>query len=163
MDIDPQASKSPHAIVPPFTMETATSKVRMAEDIWNSREPDRLVSNCTEDSIWRYRGEFLKGHDQIRNFLTRKWEGELDYRLVKALWGFRNHRMAVRIQFEWHDHAGQWYRSYGNELWEFNEIGLIQRRESSINDLPILESDRRFFWTAPGSRPADHPGIPDVE
>ena len=163
MSSDPPAPNSPDTIAPPFTLETATRKVRVAENLWNSRDPGRLAVNCTEDSTWRYRTEFLVGPDRIRSFLAAKWERELDYRLVKALWGFKDNRMAVRIQYEWHDVAGQWYRSYGNELWEFDEGGLMRRRESSINDLPILEADRRFFWAAPGPRPEDHPGIPDVE
>jgi nuclear transport factor 2 (NTF2) superfamily protein len=150
-------------IAPPFTLETATQKVRLIEDVWNSRNPDRLVLGYTEDSVWRNRSEFLVGRDQIRAFLARKWTRELDYRLVKALWGFRDNRISVRFQYEWHDDAGQWYRSYGNELWEFDERGMMRRREASINDLPILETERKFFWPAPGPRPADHPGIPDVK
>jgi nuclear transport factor 2 (NTF2) superfamily protein len=117
----------------------------------------------TEDSVWRNRSEFLVGQDQIRAFLAGKWERELDYRLVKALWAFTGNRIAVRFQYEWHDGAGQWHRSYGNEQWEFDERGLMCRREASINDVLIAETDRRFFWSAPGPRPADHPGIPDVK
>ena len=150
-------------IAPPFTLETAIQKVRLAEDGWNSRDPDRVALAYTEDSVWRNRGEFVTGRDQIRAFLAGKWERELDYRLVKALWAFTDDHIAVRFQYEWHDDAGQWYRSYGNELWEFDEQGLMRRREASINDAPINETDRRFFWPAPGPRPADHPGIPDVE
>ncbi|WP_435010205.1 DUF1348 family protein [Tundrisphaera lichenicola] len=163
MSSDPPTPNSPDTIAPPFTLETATRKVRVAENLWNSRDPGRLSVNCTEHSTWRYRTEFFVGTDRIRSFLAAKWERELEYRLVKALWGFKENRMAVRIQYEWHDVAGQWYRSYGNELWEFDERGLMRRRESSINDLPILEADRRFFWASPGPRPEDHPGIPDVE
>ena len=149
-------------IAPPFTLETATRKVRLAEDAWNSRDPDRVALAYTEDSVWRNRGEFLAGRDQIRAFLARKWERELDYRLVKALWAFTDDRIAVRFRYEWHDAAGNWFRSYGNELWEFDARGLMRRREASINDLPIHERDRTFFWTAPGPRPTDHPGIPDI-
>ena len=152
----------PAVIAPPFTIETATQKVRMAEDAWNSRDPNRVALAYTEDSVWRNRSEFLTGRDPIRAFLARKWERELDYRLVKALWAFTDDRIAVRFQYEWRDGAGDWRRSYGNELWEFDERGLMRRREASINDVPIRESERRFFWTAPGPRPADHPGIPGV-
>ena len=154
---------APTVIVPPFTAETAVRKVRLAEDAWNSRDPDRVVLAYTEDSVWRNRSEFLVGREQLRRFLTGKWERELDYRLVKALWAFTGDRIAVRFQYEWHDDAGHWFRSYGNELWEFDERGLMQRREASINDVPIAEADRRFLWAAPGPRPADHPGIPDVK
>lgn len=149
-------------IAPPFTLVTALRKVRLAEDAWNSRDPKRVALAYTEDSVWRNRSEFVTGRDQIRAFLTRKWERELDYRLVKDLWAFTDERIAVRFQYEWHDEAGNWHRSYGNELWEFDKGGLMRRREASINDVDILETDRRFFWPAPGPRPADHPGIPDV-
>jgi nuclear transport factor 2 (NTF2) superfamily protein len=154
---------NPAVIAPPFTIETATQKVRLAEDAWNTRDPQRVALAYTEDSVWRNRSEFLAGRAQIRAFLARKWERELDYRLVKALWAFTGNRIAVRFQYEWHDAAGNWFRSYGNELWEFDERGLMRRREASINDVPILETERRFFWPAPGPRPADHLGIPDVE
>ena len=150
-------------IVPPFTLETATRKVRAAEDGWNSRDPNRVALAYTENSVWRNRSEFVEGREQIRQFLSRKWSRELDYRLVKALWAFTENRIGVRFQYEWHDDAGQWHRSYGNELWEFDEQGLMRRREASINDLPIDASDRKFFWPAPGPRPVDHPGIPDVK
>ncbi len=150
-------------LAPPFTLETAALKVRKAEDGWNSRDPNRVVLAYTEDSVWRNRSEFIVGRDQIRAFLAGKWDRERDYRLVKALWAFTDDRIAVRYQYEWHDNVGQWHRSYGNELWEFDELGLMRRRESSINDVPILESERKFFWPAPGPRPADHPGIPDVK
>jgi nuclear transport factor 2 (NTF2) superfamily protein len=153
----------PPVIAPPFTLETALRKVRAAEDAWNSRDPDRVALAYTEDSVWRNRGEFLTGRDQIRAFLARKWERELDYRLVKALWAFTDDRIAVRFRYEWRDAAGNWCRSYGNELWEFDERGLMRRREASINDVPIRAQDRTFFWPAPGPRPADHPGIPDVQ
>jgi uncharacterized protein len=150
-------------IAPPFALETATQKVRLAEDGWNSRDPYRVSLAYTEDSVWRNRSEFVTGSEQIQAFLAGKWKRELDYRLVKALWGFRENRIAVRFQYEWHDAAGDWFRSYGNELWEFDERGLMRRREASINDVKILESARKFFWPAPGPRPADHPGIPDVQ
>ena len=130
------------AIVPPFTEESALSKVQMAEDLWNTRDPERVVLSYTEDSEWRNRTEFLKGREEIRAFLRRKWARELDYRLRKTLWGFRQSRMAVKFHYEWHDDNGQWFRSYGNELWEFAPNGLMQRREASINDMPISEVDR---------------------
>ena len=152
-----------HAIIaPPFTLVTALRKVRHAEDSWNSRDPKGVALAYSEDSVWRNRGEFVMGRAAIRRFLAGKWYRELDYRLVKDLWAFTDDRIAVRFQYEWHDVAGQWHRSYGNELWEFDESGLMRRREASINDIAIQESDRRFFWLAPGSRPTDHPGIPDV-
>ncbi|MBY0260872.1 MAG: nuclear transport factor 2 family protein [Phycisphaerales bacterium] len=150
-------------ILPPFTIETARLKARAAEDAWNSRDPDRVALAYTPDCRWRNRSEFITGRDQIRAFLKRKWERELDYRLVKEVWGCRENRAAVRFQYEWHDDSGQWFRSYGNELWEFDQDGLMRRREASINDLPISAHQRRFLWPAPGSRPADHPGIPDLQ
>jgi uncharacterized protein len=153
----------PKVIAPPFTPETAAQKVRQAEDGWNSRDPNRVSLAYTEDSVWRNRSEFIVGRDQIRTFLAGKWDRELDYRLVKALWAFTDNRIGVRFQYEWHDAAGRWHRSYGNELWEFDERGLMRRREASINDVSIAEADRKFFWPAPGPRPADHPGIPDVK
>lgn len=149
-------------ITPPFTLETATQKVRLAEDAWNSRDPQRVALAYTVDSVWRNRSEFIVGRDQIREFLTGKWDRELDYRLVKALWAFADNRIAVRYQYEWHDAANSWHRSYGNELWEYDEDGFMRRREASINDIPILESKRKFFWPASGPRPLDHLGIPDV-
>jgi nuclear transport factor 2 (NTF2) superfamily protein len=148
---------------PPFTLESATQKVRAAEDGWNSRDPARVALVYTEDSVWRNRSEFVTGREQIRQFLAGKWSRELDYRLAKALWAFTDNRIAVRFQYEWHDEAGQWHRSYGNELWEFDEHGLMRRREASINDVPISAAERKFHWPAPGPRPADHPGIPDVK
>jgi nuclear transport factor 2 (NTF2) superfamily protein len=154
---------SPKVIAPPFTLQSATQKVRLAEDAWNSRDPDRVALAYTEDSVWRNRSEFIVGRDQIRAFLSRKWARELDYRLVKSLWAFIDDRIAVRFQYEHHDDAGHWFRSYGNEQWEFDDRGLMRRREASINDVPILETDRKFLWPAPGPRPADHPGIPDVK
>jgi nuclear transport factor 2 (NTF2) superfamily protein len=148
-------------LVPPFDLETATLKVRMAEDAWNSRDPDRVVLVYTEDTVWRNRVEFPVGREQVRQFLQRKWAKELDYRLIKELWGFRNNRMAVRFAYEWHDDSGQWFRSYGNELWEFNLEGLMQRRFASINDLPIQASERKFFWPL-GRRPDDHAGLTEL-
>lgn len=132
-------------IRPPFTLESALAKVQAAQDAWNSRDPLRVAMAYTENSEWRNRTEFLKGREEIRAFLTRKWEKELDYRLKKELWGFRENRMAVRFEYEWHDVSGQWYRSYGNELWEFDEQGLMARRYASINDAPIREDERRVF------------------
>jgi len=156
------AADSPAVVAPPFTLETALRKVRLAEDAWNSRDPERVALAYTEDSAWRNRGEFVTGRDAIRAFLAGKWERELDYRLAKALWAFTGDRIAVRFRYEWHDASGAWFRSYGNELWEFDEAGLMRRREASINDVPIREQERTFFWPAPGPRPADHPGIPDI-
>jgi len=150
-------------ITPPFTLVTALRKVRLAEDAWNSRDPKRVALSYSEDSVWRNRGEFITGRAAIRKFLAAKWERELDYRLVKDLWAFTENRIAVRFQYEWHDAAGQWHRSYGNELWEFDDSGLMRRREASINDIVIAEAKRKFFWPAPGARPSDHFGIPDVE
>jgi nuclear transport factor 2 (NTF2) superfamily protein len=162
MSAKPQIPERPVVIAPPFSLETAIQKVRLAEDAWNSRDPDRVALAYTEDSVWRNRSDFIVGRDQIRAFLVGKWKRELDYRLVKALWSFTADRIAVRFQYEWHDDAGQWHRSYGNELWEFDNRGLMRRREASINDVAILEADRKFHWPAPGARPADHAGIPDV-
>jgi nuclear transport factor 2 (NTF2) superfamily protein len=162
MTSNQQAPNPPTVIAPPFTFESATQKVRLAEDGWNSRDPDRVALAYTEDSVWRNRSEFVTGRTAIRRFLAGKWGRELDYRLVKALWAFNDNRIAVRYQYEWRDATGNWHRSYGNELWKYDERGLMRRRESSINDVAILEGDRKFFWPAPGPRPADHPGIPDV-
>jgi uncharacterized protein len=145
--------------LPPFTRETAVQKARLAEDAWNSRDPQRVSLAYTEDSRWRNRSEFFQGRAAIVTFLTRKWQRELDYRLIKDLWAFSDNHIAVRFQYEWHDEAGQWHRSYGNELWEFDEQGLMRRREASINDIEIAEKDRRFHWAAPGPRPADVPGL----
>ena len=159
LDSSPPAS----LITPPFTLESAIRKVRLAEDAWNSRDPERVALAYSEDSVWRNRNVFPRGRDQIRAFLAHKWERELEYRLVKALWAFTDDRIAVRFRYEWHDTTGQWFRSYGNELWEFDDRGLMRRREASINDLAITESDRTFFWPTPGPRPSDHPGIPEVK
>lgn len=148
---------------PPFDANTAAAKVRAAEDAWNSRDPQRVSLAYTEDSEWRNRGDFVQGRAQIRDFLSRKWERELDYRLTKSLWSYTENHIAVRFQYEYHDAAGQWYRAYGNELWEFDEQGLMRRREASINDVPIAEHERRFHWPAPGPRPAEDPGIPAVK
>ena len=133
------------SIRPPFTTETATRKVQMAEDAWNSRDPERVALAYSLDSEWRNRTEFLRGRDAIREFLRRKWAKELDYRLKKTLWGFRENRIAVSFEYEWHDEAGHWYRSYGNELWEFDDDGLMRRRLASINDAPISVAERRVF------------------
>jgi nuclear transport factor 2 (NTF2) superfamily protein len=148
----------PKPPLPPFTAETATQKVRMAEDAWNSRDPDRVVQVYTEDTAWRNRAEFPQGRDQVHAFLIRKWATELDYRLVKELWAFEGPRIAVRFAYEWHDNSGQWFRSYGNENWEFTDQGLMARRFASINDLSIHEEDRKFHWPL-GQRPDDHPGL----
>lgn len=147
--------------LPPFDLDAATLKVRMAEDSWNSRDPDRVVLVYTEDTLWRNRVEFPVGREQIRQFLQRKWARELEYRLMKELWAFGGHRIAARFAYEWHDSSGQWYRSYGNENWEFNDDGLMQRRLASINDLPIQETARKFHWTL-GRRPDDHPGLSEL-
>lgn len=146
-------------LVPPFTHETAVQKVRMAENAWNSRDPQRVSMAYSEDSHWRNRAEVFQGRETIRQFLKRKWEKELDYRLAKELWAFGENRIAVRFQYEWHDESGQWYRAYGNENWEFNAEGLMQRREASINDMLIQEAERRFHWPAPDPRPDEHPGL----
>ena len=148
--------------LPPFTPETARQKVRMAEDAWNSRDPDRVVLVYTQDTRWRNRTEFPVGHDQVRAFLQRKWAKELDYRLIKELWACDGNRIAVRFAYEWHDAAGQWFRSYGNENWEFTTQGLMRRRYASINDLPIDEAARVFRWPL-GRRPDDHPGLSELE
>lgn len=158
----PRAARSPRPPVPPFTTETALAKVRAAEDAWNSRDRDRVALAYSPDSEWRNRDTFIQGRDQIRAFLQDKWNRELDYRLAKSLWGFRENRIAVRFQYEWRDADRNWFRSYGNELWEFDEDGLMRRREASINDVPIAADDRRFRWPAPGRRPTDHEGIADV-
>ena len=149
--------------LPPFTRETARIKVRAAEDGWNGRDPERVALAYSADSEWRNRAEFFRGREAIAAFLRRKWARELDYRLIKELWAFTDDRIAVRFAYEWHDDSGHWFRSYGNENWEFDERGLMRRRHASINDLPILESERRFRWPAPGPRPQDHPGLSDFD
>ena len=147
--------------LPPFTRETAIQKVRLAEDGWNSREPEKVALAYTIDSRWRNRAEFPTGRQEIIEFLRRKWAKELDYRLIKELWAHDGNRIAVRFAYEWHDDSGHWYRSYGNENWEFDEHGLMQRRYASINDLPIKESERKYHWPL-GRRPDDHPGLSDL-
>ena len=149
------------APVPPFTRETAIAKVRLAEDGWNSRDPARVSLVYTPDSIWRNRAEFPRGREEIVAFLTRKWARELDYRLIKELWAFTDSRIAVRFAYEWHDDSGHWFRSYGNENWEFDAQGLMHHRYASINDLPIKEGERKFFWPL-GRRPDDHPSLSDL-
>ena len=149
------------APLPPFTPETAIEKVRLAEDGWNSRDPEKVALAYTIDSNWRNRAEFLRGREEIIAFLTRKWQRELDYRLIKELWSFRENRIAVRFAYEWHDDSGTWFRSYGNENWEFGEDGLMRRRLASINDAPIREAECRFHWPL-GRRPDDHPGLSDL-
>lgn len=147
--------------LPPFTLENATQKVRLAEDAWNSREPEIVALGYTIDSYWRNRAEFVQGRDAIIAFLTRKWQRELDYRLIKELWGFWENRIAVRFAYEWHDDSGNWFRSYGNENWDFGENGLMRRRFACINDAPIRESDRKYHWPL-GRRPEDHPSLSDL-
>lgn len=147
--------------LPPFTLETAIQKVRLAEDAWNSRDPDRVIQVYTEDTIWRNRAEFPVGRQAVHGFLSRKWARELDYRLIKEIWAFLDNKIAVRFAYEWHDDSGQWYRSYGNENWLFNEAGLMMQRHASINDLPIQASDRKFFWPL-GRRPDDHVGLTEL-
>jgi uncharacterized protein len=147
--------------LPPFSRDTATQKVRLAEDAWNSRNPERVALAYSEDSRWRNRAEFVNGREQIVSFLTRKWARELDYRLLKELWAFTENRIAVRFAYEWHDDYGNWFRSYGNENWEFEEHGLMRVRLASINDLPIHESQRKYHWVL-GRRPDDHPGLSDL-
>lgn len=147
--------------LPPFTEASATQKVRMAEDAWNSRDADRVVQVYTEDTRWRNRAEFPVGRTEVHGFLVRKWQRELDYRLIKELWTFTGNRIAVRFAYEFHDASGDWFRSYGNENWEFNAQGLMQRRFASINDLPIKESERLFHWPL-GRRPDDHAGLSEL-
>ncbi|MGX2029828.1 MULTISPECIES: DUF1348 family protein [Methylocaldum] len=147
--------------VPPFTAETAAQKVRMAEDAWNSRDPDRVALVYTEDTLWRNRVEFPRGREQVRQFLQRKWAKELDYRLIKELWAFTDNRIGVRFAYEWHDDSGLWFRSYGNENWEFNRQGFMERRFASINDLPIKPEQRLFHWPL-GPRPEDHASLSDL-
>jgi nuclear transport factor 2 (NTF2) superfamily protein len=147
--------------VGPFTAETAAQKARVAEDGWNSRDPQRVAQAYTPDCLWRNRSEFVTGRDEIVAFLTRKWTRELDYRLIKEVWAWQGHRIAVRFAYEWHDDSGNWYRSYGNENWEFNGDGLMVRRIASINDLPIREADRKFHWPL-GRRPDGHAGLSEL-
>ena len=158
MSNTPEAPRPP---LPPFTRDTAAQKVRMAEDAWNSRDPVRVSMAYTTDSHWRNRSEFLAGREQIVEFLTRKWQRELEYRLIKEVWAFEGNRIAVRFAYEWHDDSGNWFRSYGNENWEFSEAGLMQIRYASINDLAIKDSERKFHWPQ-GRRPDDHPGLSEL-
>ncbi|MGB7754849.1 MAG: nuclear transport factor 2 family protein [Salinisphaera sp.] len=147
--------------LPPFDANSAAQKARLAEDAWNTRDPDKVVLAYTPDSRWRNRAEFIHGRDEIHAFLTRKWQRELDYRLIKELWAFGDKRIAVRFAYEFRDDSGQWYRAYGNENWEFDDNGLMAVRVASINDLPIAASDRLFFWPQ-GRRPDDHPGLSEL-
>jgi nuclear transport factor 2 (NTF2) superfamily protein len=147
--------------LPPFTRETAIQKVRLAEDGWNSRDPEKVSLAYSPNSRWRNRSEFISGREEIVAFLKRKWARELDYRLIKELWAFADNRIAVRFAYEWHDDSGTWFRSYGNENWEFAEDGLMRLRLASINDLPITESERKYRWSL-GRRPDDHPGLTDL-
>jgi nuclear transport factor 2 (NTF2) superfamily protein len=148
--------------VPPFFEDSARQKVRMAEDAWNTRDPDRVALVYTLDTHWRNRTEFPVGREEVRQFLTRKWAKELEYRLIKELWACAGNRIAVRFAYEWHDDSGQWFRSYGNENWEFDQYGFMEHRFASINDLPLKASDRKFFWPL-GRRPDDHPGLSDLD
>lgn len=147
--------------LPPFTYESAVQKVRMAEDAWNSRDPERVALAYTADSRWRNRSEFFNGRPAIVEFLKRKWGQEIEYRLIKELWAFHGNHIAVRFQYESHDESAQWWRSYGNEQWEFTEEGLMRRREASINDVRITPAERKFHWPL-GARPADHPGLTEL-
>ena len=147
--------------LPPFSAETAALKARLAEDAWNTRDPARVALAYTADSRWRNRSEFFTGRAAIEAFLIRKWQVELDYRLIKEVWAFHGNRIAARFAYEWHDQAGHWFRSHGNEQWEFDAEGLMCRREASINDVPIAEAERKFHWPA-GPRPKDHPGLTDL-
>jgi uncharacterized protein len=148
--------------LPPFPFESAVRKVRAAEDAWNTRDPERVALAYTEDSFWRNRAEFVRGRQAIVAFLKRKWDRELEYRLIKELWAWEGNRIAVRFAYEWHDDSLNWFRSYGNENWEFDERGLMRLRYASINDLPMTESERKYHWDRRGPRPADHPGLTDL-
>ncbi|MEQ1871136.1 MAG: nuclear transport factor 2 family protein [Vicinamibacterales bacterium] len=154
-------SESPRHPLPPFDAAGAATKVRLAEDAWNTRDPQRVSLAYTPDSSWRNRNEFLVGRESIVQFLTRKWNKELDYRLIKELWAYRDNRIAVRFAYEWRDDSGNWFRSFGNENWEFDEQGLMRRRVASINDMPIRESERKYHWPL-GRRPDEHPGLSDL-
>ncbi|HYY26636.1 MAG TPA: nuclear transport factor 2 family protein [Chthoniobacterales bacterium] len=154
-------SDKPRPPLPPFDLDSALKKVRLAEDLWNTRDPEKVSLAYSANSIWRNRSEFLSGRAEIIQFLTRKWNKELDYRLIKELWAFRENRIAVRFAYECHDDSGNWFRSYGNENWEFDENGLTQWRLASINDLPIKESERKYHWPL-GRRPDGHPGLSDL-
>ena len=152
---------APRPPLPPFTRETAIQNVRLAEDAWNSRDPQRVALAYTADSVWRNRAEFFQGRDAIKAFLTRKWARELDYRLIKEPWTCGANRIAVRFAYEWHDDSGSWFRSYGNENWEFDPQGFMTKRFASINDMPIAEDARKYFWPL-GRRPDDHPGLSEL-
>lgn len=158
---DMNATENPRPPFPPFTLDAAIKKVRMAEDAWNSRDPVKVSLAYTPDCVWRNRSEFLSGREAIVQFLTRKWKKELDYRLIKELWAFHENRIAVRFAYEWHDDLDNWYRSYGNENWEFDKNGFMQRRIASINDLPISAGERKFHWQL-GRRPDDHPTLTEL-
>jgi uncharacterized protein len=147
--------------LPPFNAETAVQKVRMAEDAWNTRDPARVALAYTPDTIWRNRSEFLQGRDEVEAFLTRKWSKEQEYRLIKEVWAWQENRIAVRFAYEWHDQAGEWFRSYGNENWEFDSSGLMHRRLASINDVPIEAAQRLYHWPL-GLRPAEHEGLSEL-
>lgn len=153
---------APRPPFPPFTAETAAQKARAAEDAWNGRDPERVALAYTEDSRWRNRAEFFQGRAAIAEFLRRKWAKELDYRLIKEVWAWQADRIAVRFVYEWRDDSGHWFRSHGNENWEFDAEGLMRARHASINDVPITEAERKFRWPAPGPRPADHPGLTEL-
>ena len=155
------STKQTPNLVPPFTLETAILKVRAGEDGWNTRDPEKVCLAYTVDSHWRNRAEFVTGREEIKHFLSRKWQRELDYRLIKELWAFDGARIAVRFAYEWHDDSGNWFRSYGNENWEFDENGAMHHRYACINDLPIKESERKYHWPL-GRRPADHPGLSEL-
>jgi nuclear transport factor 2 (NTF2) superfamily protein len=154
-------TEQPRPPLPPFDLASATLKTRLAEDAWNTRDPDQVSLAYSVDSVWRNRSEFLEGRPAIVQFLIRKWNKELDYRLIKELWAFTANRIAVRFAYEWHDDSGTWFRSYGNENWEFDANGLMQRRIASINDLPVREAQRKYHWPL-GPRPASHPGLSEL-
>lgn len=154
-------TEAPRSPLPPFDADSAAMKVRAAEDAWNARDPQRVSLAYSSDSIWRNRAEFLQGREAIVQFLTRKWANELDYRLIKELWAYHVNRIAVRFAYEWHDNSGNWFRSYGNENWEFDKKGFMCRRIASINDLSIREADRKYIWPL-GRRPDDHPGLSEL-
>jgi len=155
------SSEAPRPPLPPFDEQSAVQKVRMAEDAWNTRDPHKVALAYTVDSVWRNRAEFLSGREAIVQFLVRKWNKELDYRLIKELWAYRGNRIAVRFAYEWHDDSGSWFRAYGNENWEFDDQGYMRRRIASINDLPIREGDRKYHWPH-GRRPDGHPGLSEL-
>jgi nuclear transport factor 2 (NTF2) superfamily protein len=154
---------STSALVPPFTRETATAKVRAGENLWNTRDPQRIALGYTTDSWWRNRSTFVQGREQIVDLLTAKWASELDYRLIKELWAYGDDRIAVRFAYEYHNAGGQWFRAYGNENWEFDPDGLMKTRHASINDVSITDSERLFHWDSSSSRPEDHPGLCDLD